>query len=145
MPWRCTIKPNRILVIESDEALAAAEANALEEAGYAVVRGVDTLDGFRKLYEALPDLIIVARELPLVGVEDPYLHIRQASFLPIIVLGSDEYAAETLELGADAYMAKPPSLIELVARVNSLLRRKQKDKLQGDNHKPDNGNHLLKK
>lgn len=87
----------------------------------------------------------MARELPMLGREDPCLRIRQASYLPIIVLGSEEYEAETLEIVADVYMAKPPSLIELVARVKALLRRIQKDKLQGDNHKPDNGNHLLKK
>jgi len=139
-----TIKPNRILVIESDESLAAAEAAALEEAGYSVVRGFNALDGLKKLYETHPDLIIVARELPVIGREDPCLRIRQASYIPIIALGSEEYSMETLEIGADAYMARPPSLVELVARVNALLRRKQKDIPRDDNHEPDNGNHLIK-
>ena len=61
----------------------------------------------------------------MVNGEDPCLRIRQASYLPIIVLGSKEEAAEMLELGADAYITKPPSLAELVARVRTLLRRKQ--------------------
>ena len=118
------IKPERILVIEKDETLAVKVSAALEEAGYTVVRTVDALDGLKKLYEAYPDLIIVARELPMVKGEDPCLRIRQASYLPIIVLGGNEEAAEMLELGADAYMTKPPSLSELVARVRALLRRK---------------------
>lgn len=96
----------------------------MEEAGYKVVRTTDALDGLKKLYEAYPDLIIVARGLPMVNGEDPCLRIRQASYLPIIVLGNNEEPAEILELGADAYMAKPPSLSELVARVHALLRRK---------------------
>jgi DNA-binding response OmpR family regulator len=43
-----------------------------------------------------------------------------------MVLGSEEEAAETLELGVDAYMAKPPNLRELIARVRSLLRRRER-------------------
>jgi DNA-binding response OmpR family regulator len=136
--------PNRILIIENDEVIAATEVKALEEAGYEVIRGFDILDGLKKLYEFYPDLIVMDRELPVIGREDPCLRIRQASYIPIIALGSEEYSMETLEIGADAYMARPPSLVELVARVNSLLRRKQKDKPQDENHTPDDGNHLLK-
>ncbi len=65
------------------------------------------------------------------------MRIRQASYLPIIVLGSQEKAAETLELGADAYMTKPPSPSELVARVRSLLRRKPRYDPPGDNSEPE--------
>lgn len=89
------------------------------------------------MYEAYPDLIIVAREPPAVYEEDPYLRIRQASYLPIIVLGSQEEAAETLEYGADAYMTKPPSLSELVARVHVLLRRKPSYDPPGNNPRLD--------
>jgi two-component system response regulator ArlR len=54
------------------------------------------------------------------------MHIREVSYLPIIVLGNQEEAAESLELGADVFMTKPPSLRELVARVRSLLQRKSR-------------------
>jgi len=100
------------------------EAAALEEVGYNVIRAVDALDGLKKLYEEYPDLIIMARELSMVNGEDPCLRIRQACYLPIIALGSKEDAVEILELGADAYITKPPNLRELVARVQALLRRK---------------------
>jgi len=80
----------------------------------------------------------------MVNGEDPYLRIRQASYLPIIVLGSQEEAAEMLELGADAYIPKPPSLSELVARVRALLRRKPRYDLPGDNPKPEIENRLPK-
>jgi len=81
----------------------------------------------------------------MVDGEDPCLRIRQACYLPIIVLGNREEAAEMLEFVADAYMAKPLSLSELVARVHALLRRKPKrdplrsnPKLEIDN-RLDNG------
>ena len=105
---------------------------ALEEVGYSVIRGTDALDGLKKLYEAHPDLIIMARELPMVDGEDPCLRVRQASYIPIIVIGSKEDAAETLETGADAYILKPPSPVELVARVRALLRRTQRPDPPGD-------------
>lgn len=116
----------------------------MEEAGYKVVKVADALDGLKKLYEAYPDLIIMARELPMVNGEDPCLRIRQASYLPIIVLGSNEEAAEMLELGADAYMTKPPSLRELVARVRTLLRRKPRSDPPGDTPKLEIENRLPK-
>ena len=130
------IKPAHILLIEKDEALAVKIAAALEEAGHKVVRASDALDGLKKLYEAYPDLVIMARELPMLDGEEPCLRIRQASYLPIIVLGSEEEAAEMLEIGADAYMMKPPNLGELTARVHSLLRRKPKDDPPGGNPMP---------
>lgn len=108
-------------------------AAALEEAGYQVVKANSALDGLKKLYEAYPDVVILARELPMLHGEEPCLRIRQASYLPIIVLGSGEEAAEVLELGADVFMTKPPNLDELVARVHSLLRRKLKDNPPGGN------------
>jgi two-component system response regulator ArlR len=114
----------RILVVEKDEALRLRATGALEAAGYEVIGSKDALDGLRKLYETSPDLIIMAGGLPMIDGEDACLRIRQASYLPIIVMGSRSEAAEMLELGADAYMEKPPSLSELVARVHVLLRRK---------------------
>ena len=103
----------------------------------------DALDGLKKLYEVHPDLAIVSKELPMVNEEDPCLRLRQASYLPIIVLGNQEEAAEVLELGVDAYMMKPPSLIELVARVNSLLRRKPRVGPPGGNPAPEVKNYLI--
>ena len=86
----------------------------------------------------------MARELPMMNGEEPYFRIRQASYLPIIVLGSEEEAAEMLELGADAYITKPPNLSELVARVHSLLRRKPKDDPPGGNPEPHTKNYPTK-
>lgn len=143
------IKPDRILVIERDEALAVKATAALEEAGFEVVRAADTLDGLRKLYEAYPDLIIVDSELPTVQGQEPCLRIRQSSCLPIIVLSGQEEAAEMIELGADTYMTKPLSLSELVARVRALLRRKprchppgHRPGLEIAGHLPKGGNGL---
>jgi len=143
MPGGDIIKVRPVLVIERDEALAAKATVALEEAGYKVVRAVDALDGLRKLYEVDPGLIIVDSALRTASGEYAYLRMRQASYLPIIILGSQEEAVDMLELGADAYMTKPLGFAELVARVKSLLRRKLRDDSMrgqartGDPERPD--------
>ena len=115
---------NRILIIEKDQALAEKEAVALEKEGYKVKICADALEGIKKLYESYPDLIIASRDLPMVKGEDAYQRIRQASYLPLIVIGIEEESAEVLEFGADAYITRETDLRELVARVRSILRRK---------------------
>lgn len=113
-------------MIEKDEATAAQTGATLETAGFEVVTAVDAYDGLRKLIEGYPDLIIMAQELPPVDGEDACLRIRQASYVLMMVLGPADEAVDSFELGADAYMSRPPSDIELVAKARSLLRRKQK-------------------
>lgn len=102
-----------------------------------MVTAVGAYDGLRKLMEAYPDLIIMAQELPSVGGDDVCLRIRQASCILMLVLGPASEAIDTLELGADAYMSRPPSDVEMVAKAHSLLRRKQKA------YDPPGGNHEL--
>jgi DNA-binding response OmpR family regulator len=121
------MKPPRILVIENDEAAAGRIASFLEEAGYDVLKAADASLGMAMLYESHPDLVIMGGSLPVIDGEDPCLRLRQASYLPIIMLGGIYDAIEALELGADAYMNEPPGREELVARVRALLRRRATD------------------
>ena len=99
-----------------------------------MIRAIDGLDGLKKLYEAHPDLVIVDKEVPMVNGEELCLRIRQASYLPIIILGSgiEGEAVKMLNLCADAYVTKP-NLGELLARIRSLLRRKPRDDSPQDN------------
>jgi len=112
---------------------------ALEGAGYVVVRAVDTLDGIKRLYEERPDVIIAGSEQMMVNGEEVCLRIRQAYYIPLIVIGSEGEAAEILELGADVFVTRPPSLAELVARVNRLLQRKLGFPSGGGNPGPEPG------
>jgi DNA-binding response OmpR family regulator len=99
----------------------------LTEAGFQVTDVSDGYQGLSSIYESLPDLVIMAQDLPLPNAEELCSRLRQVSHLPIIVLGYREKEVgetEMLELGADAYMSKPPALAELIARVRSLLRRR---------------------
>jgi DNA-binding response OmpR family regulator len=115
-----------VLIIEKDELVGIMLARALEAAGYEVIRAQDAREGLMKLYESYPDIIIINRGIPEIFGEDAFVRVRQASYLPLIVLGNSDDAAESLEMGADAFMTYPPSLRELVARVRNLLNRKLK-------------------
>jgi DNA-binding response OmpR family regulator len=116
-----------VLVVERDRALLTVTAGALRQAGFEVAVSADTADGLKKIYEIKPDVVIASTDLPPVNGEDACQRIRQASYLPFIVLGGREEVVEMLELGADAYIVKPASGQEVVARVNSLLRRRGND------------------
>jgi DNA-binding response OmpR family regulator len=114
--------PN-VLVIESDEKVGTMITSALEGAGFIVTYAKDGLEGLEKLLKAYIDIIVMDGALPKVYGGDARIRIRQASYLPIIVIGENHDVAESLELGADAFMPRPPILCELVARVRSLFNR----------------------
>lgn len=119
------MKPPCILVIEKNKAVLKEVVTALKKAGYSVVSASNAQEGMSRLCETTPDVIVMTRELPLVNGEEPCLRVRQATYVPLLIMGNEEEAVDTLELGADAYMTEPPDLRELVARVRALLRRKQ--------------------
>jgi DNA-binding response OmpR family regulator len=112
-----------VLVVEKDRAFMTVVAGALRGAGFDVAVTANTADGLNKIYQIKPDVVIASTDLPPVNGEDACQRIRQASYLPLLVLGGREELVETLELGADAFIVKPASGEEVVARVNSLIRR----------------------
>jgi two-component system, OmpR family, response regulator ArlR len=125
------MKKSIVLVVEKDRTLSAMAAGALREAGYEVFEAPDATDGLKKIFQTRPDLIIASTDLPPVNGENACLRLRQASYLPLIAIGSQEEVVEMLELGADAYVIRPPSNREVVARVHLLLNRQRKDQTGG--------------
>lgn len=120
-----TITAARILVVDQSKTSSIKIAADLKLSGYEVLSAGTALDGLKKLCQAHPDLIIMSRELPDMIGEELCFRMRSIDPAPIIILGnSPEAAVEMLELGADAYLVKPPNLRELMARVRNLLRRK---------------------
>jgi two-component system, OmpR family, response regulator ArlR len=114
-------------ITEKDQDLVSGAVTALIAAGYDVVEAFDAADGIKKIIELNPDVVLAGTELPPVNGEDAYHWIHQANSRSVIILGEREELVATLESGADAYIIKPFSGREVVARVHSLLRRKVKD------------------
>ena len=116
-----------LLLVEDDDAIAGALRLHLEEAGYRVHREADGLLAIKTIDRQRYDLVLLDLMLPGADGWDVCRHLRaRHPDVPVIMLSARSAEAHRvlgLELGADDYLAKPFSMLELVARVRALLRR----------------------
>jgi len=94
----------------------------------AVVSVGEERKGLDMIETESPDLVMVDSSLPNVDILELVNQIREFSDVPLIILfeaATDMDRARGLEMGADEYINKPFSPIELLARVKALLRRTQ--------------------
>jgi DNA-binding response OmpR family regulator len=119
----------RVLVVEDDEAMAVALRDGFTYEGYDVTVARDGEEGLRCARENPPELMILDVMLPkMTGLEVCKLLRGEGSQLPIIMLtarGQEIDKVLGLKLGADDYVTKPFSFMELMARVEAVLRRSQ--------------------
>jgi len=120
------INMKRILVAEDNRLILETVAQSLSREGYDIIRAEDGKDCMSKLENNQVDLIITDLYMPnLNGLEViSRLNGNQKSMIPIMVLsaaGAEENVLKAFEMGADDYMVKPFSLIELNVRVRKLL------------------------
>jgi len=117
----------RILIVEDDADIAALLRLHLRDEGYEVVHAADGNEGLRLVLEGGWDALVLDLMLPGVdGLEICRRARAMARYTPIIITSarsSEVHRILGLELGADDYLAKPFSVLELVARVKALLRR----------------------
>lgn len=116
----------RILLVEDEDKTADYLAKGLGESGYRVEVARNGLDGQHLIEEEAFDLIVLDVMLPGVDGWQLLRLIRRRSQVPVLFLTARdavEYRVKGLELGADDYLVKPFSFIELLARVRTLLRR----------------------
>ncbi|MDX1707261.1 MAG: response regulator transcription factor [Desulfobacterales bacterium] len=117
-----------ILIIDDDKRLNQLLKDFLNDFGYAVLTATHPAKGLKKLKQASPDLVILDIMLPQMDGFEVCRMIRQTSSIPIIMLTARGEVTDKvvgLELGADDYLAKPFEPRELVARIQSVLRRSQ--------------------
>jgi len=117
-----------ILIIDDDAKLNELLKDFLKDFGYAVITATRPTKGLKKLRQKSPDLVILDIMLPEMDGFEVCRAIRQTSKIPIIMLTARGEVTDKvvgLELGADDYLAKPFEPRELVARIQSVLRRSQ--------------------
>jgi DNA-binding response OmpR family regulator len=119
--------PKRVLLVEDDADIAEIVALHLRDEGYAVEHATDGIVALRLLEEHAWDALVLDLMLPGVhGLEICRRARSMERYTPIIITsarGSETHRVLGLEIGADDYLAKPFSVLELVARVRALLRR----------------------
>jgi DNA-binding response OmpR family regulator len=120
--------PKRVLIVEDDQPIADLLRLHLQDEGYQVSHAADGADGLVQLRRGGWDALILDLMLP--GGVDGLEICRQARAMPVYtpIIITSARASELhrilgLELGADDYLAKPFSVLELVARVKALVRR----------------------
>jgi DNA-binding response OmpR family regulator len=119
----------RVLVVEDEEALAAAIARGLRREGMAVDVAGDGQAALDKLSVTDYDVVVLDRDLPVVHGDDVCRELADRTspsrILMLTASGAVEDRVEGLTLGADDYLGKPFAFTELVARIRALARRAQ--------------------
>jgi DNA-binding response OmpR family regulator len=117
----------KVLIVEDDDSMMAALRDGFEYEGYAISQARDGVEGLRQATETAPDVIVLDVMLPKMSGLDVCREIRKAgNNVPILMLtarGQEIDKVLGLKLGADDYVTKPFGFLELMARVEAVLRR----------------------
>jgi two-component system response regulator RegX3 len=127
---------SRILLVEDEPAIAEAVTYALRDAGYDVDHTNNGTEALAAAREEHYDLMVLDLLLPGVPGLDVCRALRAESDLPIVMLTAHDTEGGPvtgLDAGADDYVTKPFSLLELVSRVRALLRRRDLDRASNTN------------
>ena len=115
-----------ILLVEDDSAIGEMIQDGLSGEGYDIHQAMDGEEAIR-LFASRPfDLVLLDLMLPGLGGMEVLRVIREQSHVSVIILsakGGEVDKALGLGFGADDYLAKPFSMIELTARVKASIRR----------------------
>lgn len=115
-----------ILVVEDDIAIANSIEIFLKNQNYNILKAYDGEEGLKLFYENKIDLVIMDLMMPNMTGEEAIVKIREKSYVPILILSAkseDMDKVVGLNIGADDYITKPFNSLELIARVNSAIRR----------------------
>jgi two-component system KDP operon response regulator KdpE len=116
----------RVLVIDDETSIRSIVRAAVESDGGTVYEAASGLRGLELARHERPALVVLDLGLPDLDGLDVCRGLREWTAAPILVLSarhSDEEKARLLDAGADDYLTKPFSTLELQARVRAQLRR----------------------
>lgn len=139
---------NKILLIEDDIDISEMVENYLKKEGFKITTAFNGEEGVGKFLNNSFDLIILDIMMPKLDGMEVMKIVRERSLVPILIMSakdSDVDKAVGLGLGADDYIAKPFSMIELSARVKAAIRRVNQYTKNGKKEEVNiiNVNHLI--
>lgn len=115
-----------ILVVDDDKEIVKAIEIYLKKEGYNIVKAYNGEEALKRIEENEIHLIILDIMMPKKDGIETLKEIRKEKTIPVILLSAkseDEDKIDGLDLGADDYITKPFNPLELLARVNSNIRR----------------------
>lgn len=115
-----------ILIIEDNQDVNFMLSKAIKDAGYNVKSSFTGIDGLNELKTNSYNLVLLDIMLPYKSGDQILKEVRQFSSIPVIIISAKDIISTKiylLKLGADDYITKPFDLGEVVARVESNLRR----------------------
>ena len=118
--------PAHLLLVEDDPEIARVIQDMLRTVGHEVAWATTGMEGWEDFQQSNYDLVLVDLMLPEMDGFTLCKNIRWESDVPIIIISAkreDGDKVEGLQLGADDYVEKPFSLVELSARIQAQLRR----------------------
>ncbi|MBE5776229.1 MAG: response regulator transcription factor [Clostridiales bacterium] len=116
----------RILLVDDEPLILKGLRYTLEQEGYEILTAMDGEEALKVFMENQVDLILLDVMLPKLDGISVCQRIREGSNVPIIMLtakGEDMDKILGLEYGADDYMTKPFNILEVKARIKTILRR----------------------
>jgi DNA-binding response OmpR family regulator len=118
----------RILVVDDEPRYLRLLQINLQTEGYDIITAANGEDALEAVSARSPDLVLLDIMMPKLDGITTCERIRQFSNVPVIMLtakGEEHDRVQGLDIGADDYIVKPFSAIELLARVRAVLRRTQ--------------------
>ncbi len=120
-----TLSRNTILLIEDEENIRSFISTTLKNQGYKIITAATGTEGLHLSASLCPDVILLDLGLPDMDGMDIIRQLRTWTSVPVIVISarSNEHEkAKALDCGADDYITKPFSTVELLARIRTSLR-----------------------
>lgn len=120
------MKPYTILIIDDEQQMRNLVRTFLAQEGYVIEEATDGMDALSKVYNLQPHLCIVDVMMPYMNGFEFAKELKRTTNIPIIFLsarGEEWDKVEGLKIGGDDYIVKPFMPGELIARVESVLRR----------------------
>lgn len=117
---------NKILLVEDDRDIVDMVRKYLAKEGFIITAAYDGEEGIEAFHKETFDLLLVDLMMPKLDGMELIKMVREKSSVPILIMSakdSDIDKALGLGFGADDYIAKPFSMIEITARVKAAIRR----------------------
>jgi DNA-binding response OmpR family regulator len=121
----------KILLVDDDPTLSSLLGRFLRESNFELLEASNGPSGLRLAYNERPDLVLLDVMMPGMDGWEVCARLREMSDVPVIMLTAKTAEADKLRgfrLGVDDYVTKPYSFVELVARIQAVLGRVQKER-----------------